>query len=268
MPRRSPSGVLARRFDRMPTALRSHARRALAVACALPLFALPTSVAAQRCDCASPVLPTRWSAFVSVAGAGMQTATINAHLAPQGYFALSSDAVGFGLGGFTSFGPLRLGAEHVRLDAGEESTPAGRSARLESHYTMLTVGWDLRPRGRLSVAPTLGVGRGSYIVTVGDRSGSAVAPSPPPTFDEILANPGRSSRIAGAHWIYEPMLAADLLVVRSTSARRGITLGVRAGYRVAPNRPDWEYRGKAAAGGPVDQAKGPILRLTFGVGGR
>ncbi|MDH5233333.1 MAG: hypothetical protein OEW77_00130 [Gemmatimonadota bacterium] len=238
------------------------------VVIALVLLAVPSTTTAQQCDCAAPVLPVRWSVFASVAGAGMQTATINAHLAPQGYFALSSDAVGFSLGGFTSFGPLRLGVEHVRLDAGEESTPGGRSARLEARYSMFTVGWDLRPRGRLSIAPTLGVGRGSYVVTVGDRSGTAVAPSPPPTFDEILADPGRSSRIGGAQWVFEPMLAADLLVVRSERAGRGITLGLRAGYRVAPNRPDWEYRGKAAAGGPVDQAKGPILRLTFGVGGR
>ena len=70
------------------------------------------------------------------------------------------------------------------------------------------------------------------------------------------------------HFIDAPMLAADLLVVRAATARRGITLGVRAGYRLAPNRPDWRYRGEAASGGPVDQAKGPIVRLTLGVGGR
>lgn len=238
----------------------------LAMAAAFPLGW--ASLGAQTCDCGTPLFPTRWSVFGSVAGAQMETATINAMLSPAGYFAVSDDAVGFGAGGFTSFGPLRLGAEHVRLDAGEESTPAGRSARLEATYTVLTVGWDLRPRGRLSVAPTLGVGRGSYVLTVGDRSGGSTPSSPPPTFDEILTAPGTSSRIAGGHWIYEPMLAADLLVGRSASARRGITLGVRAGYRIAPNRPDWKYRGAAASGGPVDQAKGPILRLTIGVGGR
>ena len=232
------------------------------------LFAAPARLSAQGCECPSPIHPTRWSVFASVAGATMQTATINAALGPAGYFAVSDDAVGVGVGGFTSFGPLRLGAEHVRLDAGEESTPTGRSARLEAAYTMLTVGWDLRPRGRLSVAPTLGVGRGASVVTVGDRAGTAAPASPPPTFAEILSQPGTSSRISGGHWIYEPMLAADLLVVRSAAARRGVTLGLRAGYRIAPNRPDWEYRGKAASGGPVDQAKGPILRLTVGVGGR
>lgn len=242
--------------------------RSLKVALGFLLLAVPGLLSAQKCDCVDPIHPARWSVFASVAGATMQTATINAALGPAGYFAVSDDAVGIGVGGFTSFGPLRLGAEHVRLDAGEESTPAGRSARLEASYTTLTVGWDVRPRGRLSVAPTLGVGRGAYVLTVGDRSGGATPASPPPTFAEILSLPGTSSRLSGGHWIYEPMLAADLLVVRSAAARRGVTLGLRAGYRIAPNRPDWEYRGTAASGGPVDQAKGPILRLTVGVGGR
>lgn len=236
---------------------------------AASLLAPAPAAAQEACSCAAPTFPARWSVFVSTGAATFETANINALLGAAGFFAVSDDAIGFGGGGFGSFGPLRIGAEHMRLDGGAESTPGGLSARVEASYTTVTLGWDLRPRGRLSIAPTLGVGRGSYVLTVGDRNGGAPVPaSPAPTFDEILDAPGTSSRIAGGHWVFEPMLAADLLVVRGSSQRRGITIGARAGYRVAPNRPDWEYRGTAAAGGPIDQAKGPIVRLTVGVGGR
>lgn len=241
--------------------------RPLALACLAAVIATPAG--AQACDCPTPLFPARWSLFIGTGGAIVRTATINERLAAAGYAALSRDAIGFGGGAYGSFGPLRLGAEHLRFDAGGESTPAGLSARLESVSTSITVGWDLVPRRRYSVVPTLGVGRGSFRVTVGDRNGGAPAPSaPPPTFDEILAAPGTSSRIAGGHWVFEPMIVADLLLARRPGALRGITLGVRAGYRIAPNRPDWEYRGAAASGGPVDQATGPSLRLTLGVGGR
>lgn len=236
---------------------------------------VPASAVAQTspgspsiCDCRTPIFPARWSVFVSTGGATFETAQINALLSAAGYFAVSDDAIGFGGGGFGSFGPLRVGAEHVRLDAGEESTPGGRSARLQASYTTLTLGWDLRPRGRLSIAPTLGVGRGSYVLTVGDRNGVSAPTSPAPTFVEILDEPGTESRLRGRHWIYEPMLAAEMLVVRSRAQRRGVTLGARVGYRIAPNRPDWEFSGEAASGGPIDQAKGPIVRLTVGIGGR
>lgn len=241
--------------------------RLVILACAALLVAPPA--VAQECDCPTPLFPARWSVFVSTGGALLETSAINQRLAAEGYAALSRDAIAIGGGAYGSFGPLRLGVEHVRLDAGAESTPGGLSARLGSVYTTFTVGWDVVPRRRYGIVPTLGVGRGSYRVTVGDRNGGPAVPTtPPPTFDEVLAAPGSSSRIAGGHWILEPMLAADLLVARTADASRGITLGVRAGYRIAPNRPDWEYRGAAASGGPVDQAKGPIVRLTFGVGGR
>ncbi len=244
-------------------------RPAVPVLVVLTILGAPRVVRAQDCGCGAPVYPARWSVFASTGGGSVQTDGINMLLSAASYFAVSDDAIGFGGGAFTSWGPLRLGAEHVRLDAGEESTPGGRSARLEAQYTTLVVGWDLRPRGRLSLAPSFGVGRGSFDLIVGDRTGGATAPTAPaPTFAEVLASPGTESRIRGAHWIYEPMLAAELLVVRQRAQRRGITVGVRGGYRVAPNRADWTYRGVAVSGGPVDQAAGPIVRLTIGVGGR
>lgn len=239
-------------------------RMSCALAAALLLASMPAF--AQTCDC--PLPPPRWSVFGSFGAGLLETSSINAHLAPRGYPALSRDATSFGAGGYLSFGELKLGAEHVRLDAGEESGANGRFARLAASYTTATIGWELRPGARLSLAPTVGVGRGSYVVTVGDRAGGATGDSPPPTFDEIADAPGSESRINGAHWLFEPSLAAELLVLRGAAQRRGITLGARAGYRIAPNRPDWEYRGERAAGGPVDQGKGPIVRFTVGIGGR
>jgi hypothetical protein len=242
---------------------------AAAVSALAPVLASASSLGAQACDCRTPLFPARWSVFVSTGGALMETTAINARLNAGGYAAVSDDAIGFGAGGYGAFGPLRIGLEHVRLDAGEESTPGGLFARLEASYTALTVGWDIIPRSRYSIVPTLAVGRGTYALTVGDVAGGATTPaSPPPTFDEVLTAPGESARIAGGHWIYEPMIAADLLLTRAPDRTTGITLGVRAGYRIAPNRPDWEYRGERASGGPVDQAKGPIVRVTIGLGGR
>lgn len=241
----------------------TNSRRICAVAAATLLATAP----ARAQGCAVP--PPRWSVFGSFGAALLETSSINAHLTPRAYPALSRDAISFGIGAHVSFGELKLGAEHVRLDAGEESGANGRFASLAASYTMATIGWELRPGARVSLAPTVGVGRGSYVVTVGDRAGGpAPAGSPSPTFDEIADAPGSESRISGGHWLVEPSLAAELLVLRGEGHRRGITLGARVGYRIAPNRPAWEYRRERAAGGPVDQGNGPIVRFTVGVGGR
>lgn len=258
-----------RRRSLLPSAMPAFAM--LVTQVLLALLAMPGGAARaqERCDCTSPFYPARWSVFVSTGGGTFVTSQMNSLLGATGYATVSNDAIAFGGGGFGSFGPLRIGAEHVRLDGGGESTPSGLRSRIEASYTSVTLGWDLRPRSRFSVAPTLGVGRGSFVLTVGDRAGGApVGTSPAPTFDEVLADPGRSSRIAGGHWVFEPMLAADLLVVRAAAQRLGMTIGARVGYRFAPNRPDWEYRGAAVSGGPVDQSRGPIARITVGVGGR
>lgn len=230
----------------------------------------PRLAPAQSCDCADAARPSaRWSVFASAGAALVDVASTNAHLTPLGFPALSRDAVAMGAGGFASFGELRLGVEHVRLDAGEESGTNGRAARILVSYSTATIGWELRPAARIGLAPTLGVGRAGYRVTVSDRAGGTTPPAAPaPTFDEVAADPGRRSTLHGAQWVFEPQLVSELLVLRRSRDRLGITLGARIGYRIAPNRPDWEHRGQRAAGGPVDQAKGAVARLTIGIGGR
>jgi hypothetical protein len=198
----------------------------------------------------------------------LQVLSINAHLGPAGYPALSRDAVGFGIGAVVAFGDLRLGTEFLGLDAGEESDATGQRARLEARYALATIGWELRPSARLGIMPALGVGRGALAVTLADPATTRLAASPAPTFDEVVASPGAGSRLAGSQWVFEPMLATELLVLRGADARWGITVGARAGYRIGFNRPDWEYRGARASGGPVDQLEGPSLRVTIGIGGR
>lgn len=238
-------------------------RTALATLAAL--MAGSSTMSAQACDCpATP--PPLWSAFVSAGASFLQVSSINAHLTPLGYSTLSRDATSFGVGGQFAFGELVLGAEYLSLDAGEESNPAGQAARLTARYFLLSIGREYRLHPRLRVAPALGIGRGTYAVTVSDPS--TTAPTGTPTFDEVLAAPGDRSRLAGAQWVFEPMLGGELLVLRSPSDRRGIVIGAKLGYRLAFNRPDWEYRGRRASGGPVDQLDGPIVRITLGVGGR
>ncbi len=237
------------------------------LAASMTLLGAPATGAAQSCDCpATP--PPLWSVFGSAGASFVQVSSINAHLTPLGYSTLSRDATAFGVGGQMSFGELVLGAEYLSLDAGEESNTAGQAARLTARYVLVSIGREYRLHPRLRVAPALGIGRGTYAVTVSDPSTTAPAVTPPPTFDEVLAAPGNSSRLSGSQWVFEPMLGGEVLVLRSPRDRRGIVIGAKLGYRLAFNRPDWEYRGRRASGGPVDQLDGPILRVTLGAGGR
>ena len=71
----------------------------------------------------------------------------------------------------------------------------------------------------VTVVPTFGVGHAQQIIIVGDRAGGPTAPpSPPPTFDEVLQSPSRSSQLDGGQWIWEPTIAAEGLVLTDRSA--------------------------------------------------
>lgn len=243
-------------------------RRALLLGSAL-LIAPLGEISAQSSDCQSNCVrkAAGWSVYATTGAAALKTGDMNQRLTAAGYFSLSEDAVVFGGGGYGTFGDLKLGAEHIRMDGGEEGNPNGREAKIEAYYTTVTLGYEMRPASRVSLTPTLGIGRGSYVVKVGDRNGGTVPADRDPTFDELLATPGRLSTISGGHWLYEPALASDILIVRQKGQKIGLVLGVRAGYRIAPNRADWHLGDRKVVGGPIDQAKGPIFRLTLGIGG-
>ena len=227
------------------------------------------SLPAQVCTCSPEMFPAKWAAYASTGLGVLEVSSTNNHLAGAGLPSVSDGAMGFGLGGYYVVGPLRLGAEHVWLDAGRESTPGGLSSRLASSHTLVSIGYTLLTYRRVSVVPMFGMGRAHQVLVVGDRAGGPTPPAnPAPTFDDVLNSPGRSSRLSGAQWIWEPMISADAAVLTKPGSSWGITLGIRAGYRVGPNRPTWQYKGREAFGGPVDQANGPVLQFIAGYGHR
>ncbi len=52
------------------------------------------------------------------------------------------------------------------------------------------------------------------------------------------------------------------------NGRRGIFIGVRAGYVLAPVDGSWELEGMEALGGPKAGWTGPYVRISIGAGGR
>ncbi len=232
------------------------------------LFAAPLA-RAQECGCAPAAFPAKWTVYATTGAALLEVASTNAHLGAAGLPSVSNDAMGFGIGALYAAGPLRFGAEYLWLDAGRESTSSGLSVRLASTQAVLLLGYSLFRLKGVSIVPTFGVGHATQRLVIGDRAGGATpAPTPPPTFDEVLVSPGRSSRLDGGQWMWESLIAVDAVVPTRPGAEWGVTLGARAGYRLGPNRPEWEYRGKATSGGSVDQATGPVVRLIIGFGRR
>jgi hypothetical protein len=209
-----------------------------------------------------------FNALVFMTGATtMSVDALNAQLTNAHFAGLSNDGVSYGASGYFTWGRAMLGAEFSRATFGEEGLSNGRTDDLNAMQYLGTVSFALVTSSNLTVYPTLGVGKGSFDVTLRDRSPSGTAVPSTPTFAEVAANPGSATTLNGSHLVYSVGAGMDYLATRGGGSV-GVVLGIRAGYLLAPNRTTWTARGSEVVAGPDGSAGGPFVRLVVGVGGR
>ncbi len=185
-----------------------------------------------------------------------------------GFDALSNDGFIIGGGAYTPIGRVMLGGEFHYSDIGLESSPAGKTNQLTTNYFMATVGYAVWTNWKVSITPYFGVGIGKMTLTLKNRDGGPTIPATAsPTFDDVVFSPGQQSRLIGSYYLMQPGIAVDYLVLRDTNSRVGVTLGLRLGTSITPNRTTWQYRGRDVFGAPDAGPVGPSMRLIFGIGG-
>ncbi len=208
--------------------------------------------------------------FVATGGSYATTGELNARLDTAKYFAVSNDAISYGVGGRVGFGRMVLGGEFATTDFGEEGNPAsGKTSALRSRFYMGQIGYAVWAGRHLNIYPMLGIGAGTMIVTLSDRAGGFEPPAGvDPTFTDIILHPNYSSKLDARYLLFEPAIGADWLVLRSVADRFGVTFGARLGRKIAPNRAAWKLDGRKVIGGPDLGPDGAWLRLTAGIAWR
>lgn len=252
------------------------ARRVLVVAGTLLLAAAP--LGAQ--DPVPPKIGSDYvvpfsTAYLLAGRLNADPSMINAHFARPdlptgtGFSALSNDAYAIGLGGYFPVSRVLFGFEAYYADLGYETSPAGKTNDGEMAYAMAMVGLPVYTSWRFTVFPYLGLGAGTMRVTLKNRDGGpTVSLAKSPTFDEIVLNPGTDSQVLGNYIMVQPGFGVDYLVLKDdNSSRLGLTVGIRFGSAITPNRTQWKYRGHEVFGGPTFQPSGTTLRILVGIGG-
>ena len=208
--------------------------------------------------------------FFGAGGSIATTRDLNARLDTAKYFAVSNDAISYGGGARGSWGRLILGGEFAVTDFGEEGNPAnGKTSALRSRFYLGQVGYAWYAGRHLDIYPMLGVGAGTMVVTLSDRNGGgAPAAGVDPSFTDVVLHPNFSSKLDATYLLFEPAIGADWLVLRSVADRMGLTIGLRMGKKMSPNRAAWKLDGRKVVGGPDVGPDGTWLRLTAGIGWR
>jgi hypothetical protein len=237
------------RFRNLTTAL---ATGTLLIGSSLPLHAqrrpaMPTSAVAER------------QSMLFIGGTQLDITDLNARFAAAGYPAFDEQFLQLGYAAARARDRLLLGVEV----AGQLRPAATRAdnryrTRVIGGYAMFNLGIDAFQQGGFSLQPKVGIGGGGINVQITDREA--------PTFDEVLAQPGRGVQLTSGTLIVDGSLGIVYRFRPRSTARgpRGFLVGARGGYTQSLLRGEWMRDATDAPGGPRAGWAGPHLEFMIG----
>ncbi len=236
---------------------------AAAVTLAAVTFAAATFGAAPALAQDSGVGGPEARAYLMVGGVGFDLDGINGALAGRGFDEVSGNMVSVGGGGHVVLGRWIVGGEGFGLMPRESDTPAGDwGARVSGGGGLVNLGFTAVRVGGTSIYPLIGVGAGALSLEMSERTS--------PTFDQVMANPGRGSSLTQVTMLVQPAIGLDHFVPVGTADGflAGFVVGVRAGYTFAPTTSDWYLDTMRLPGGPKQGMEGAFVRVMIGGGTR
>ena len=191
---------------------------------------------------------------------------LNEALGAHNYPEFSNRLVSIGGGGHAFMNRLVLGGQGQALvGKSTDVNIAGTAYKgtLSAGIGFFDIGFLLTPPRRLKVYPMLGIGGAGLELAIVEKQ--------PPSFDQVLEHPNRSTRLSTGMFLLNFALGVDYMV--ATRARRaccagGIVLGVEVGYTLTPVATGWTADEIEISGGPDAGLNGPYVRFKIGGGGQ
>ena len=187
----------------------------------------------------------------------LEVDALNARLAslPEPYSPVGEDMVVLGGGMHVRFSRFLIGGEGAVLISTDNAEFADeRRATFAGFHGALMLGLSLIGTDGLDIYPLIEVGGGGASLDVQERGA--------PAWDEMLAQPGRSTILSTAHFFGAAGLGIDY------AFRNGFLVGVRGTWNYTPDMNNWTADGDEVLGGPEVSLTGPSVRLMLGFGGR
>lgn len=194
--------------------------------------------------------------------------SLNEQLAAAGYPAFDDGFLTLGGFGWGRVGRFLVGGEGHGILPAEETTDDGSyRTRLSGGYGLFNLGYLAHSGRRVDLYPIAGIGGGAMTLDVVERSS--------PTFDDVLDDPGRSSRLSASTFLVSAALGVDVRLGRRHARRGdrdgddepggGLLVGIRTGWIWAPGDANWELDElNDVAGGPQLGPDGFFVRISLG----
>jgi len=201
------------------------------------------------------------AAFLSVGWQRMDLGELNLRLTAAGYPTFDEQRLTLGGGAYSFRDRVVLGAEgHAVVGPGETTLDGNHRTRLTGGIGTVHLGYTVVRTPRLRIHPMIGLGGAGATLDIVDRTA--------PSFDDVLAQPGRNARLVSGSLILDASVGSTIRLtdsVRPRGGRGGLALGVRAGHGFAPFAGEWRMEsGNDVAGGPEVTLAGPYVRVMVG----
>jgi hypothetical protein len=192
---------------------------------------------------------------------GLDVDDVNAALAGAGFPTLDRGTVTLGGGGYATRGRFVIGGEgHGILSQDQPAVDGSVQIGLDGGYGLFKVGYLAYSEDGFDVYPTVGIGGGGLSLSIVERSA--------PTFDDILEDPARSSRLSTGMFLLDLGVSGDYRFMKRVDedgGGGGLLVGFQAGYVFAPGSSDWRLDDiNGVAGGPDLGVQGFYIRLSLG----
>lgn len=207
--------------------------------------------------------------YVTVGMSTLDLGQLNDRLASHGYPRFPEHRLSIGVGAHGIRGQWLFGIEGQGLiGRTKDALRSGPSLEtsLNGGSGFFNVGYLAMKQDDLHVYPFVGVGGGGIELKISERT--------IPTFDQVLAAPGRTSSLTSAGLLFQVGVGVDqLLAVRTKDSggertTSGFVIGLRAGYVFMPAQSDWMLGSTRVASGPDFGMTGPYVRVIVGRGSR
>jgi len=175
------------------------------------------------------------------------------HGADSSFGKLSSVQWGFGGAGFALIDRVVIGGSGW----GGSQTVGSDDLRasVEVAGGEFDLGYQVFSMQHLLVAPVLGIGGGGYTIELQKLSDA------PLTFDKLLENPGRTSKVSFSSLSLSPQLMVTVPI-------SFVGLQLRGGYCYTPSNPEWGLEGGSKlSSGPTISKGMPFATLNVVFGG-
>ncbi len=236
---------------------RSLVRRAAATLAALPGLALIAPAAFAQ----DPDESDAGRGYFQIGYIGLDLDDLNDRLVGSDYPELGGSFLTLGGGGYGERGRLLIGGEgHAVLGSDEDTADGGTKLSISGGYGLFRLGYVAFSGDGADIVPALGIGGGIMTLDLVDRD--------LPTFDEVIEDPERSSRLSTGMFLLDLSVALHYRITREgddEEGPRGLLVGVQGGYAFAPGDTSWTLdEVNDVSGGPQLQIEGLHVRVSIG----